>query len=109
MSHFPSVISVEHASSCCCLAQGQCGQTQLHTQIKGLSSSGKIVIKKLFNPLRMLPGVTPSTLPESGVASLRPGLDSVEAPSVAPYALTEGERPLITSHRSRFTAGDGGH
>lgn len=56
----------------------------------------------------MLPGVTPSTLPESGVASLRLGLDSVEAPSVAPCALTEEERPLITSHRSRFTAGDGG-
>lgn len=38
----------------------------------------------------MLPGATPpSTLPESGVASLRLGLDSVEAPSVAPYALTE--------------------
>lgn len=38
----------------------------------------------------MLPGATPSTLPESGVASLKLGLDSVETPSVAPYALTEG-------------------
>lgn len=96
--------------SCRLLAQGQCGQTHFCTQNKGVSSSGKIVIKKkLFNPLRMLPGVTPFTLPESGVASLRPGLDSVEAPSVAPCALTEGERPLIMSHRSRFTAGDGGH
>lgn len=57
----------------------------------------------------MLPGVTPThPPPESGVASLRLRLDSVEAPSVAPYALTERERPLITSRRSRFTAGDGG-
>lgn len=50
----------------------------------------------------------PPTLKKSGVASLRLRLDSVEAPSVAPYALTEGERPLITSRRSRFVAGDGG-
>lgn len=84
-------------------------QTHILTQIKEVSSSGKIAIKKLFNPLRMLPGVSPPTLPESGVASLRLGLDSVEAPSEAPYALTEGERPLIMSPRSRFTAGDDGH
>lgn len=64
--------------------------------------------EKAFESIKKCLLVCPPTPKKSGVASLRLRLDSVEAPSVAPYALTEGERPLITSRRSRFVAGDGG-